>query len=403
MVASAAGRVAVAQALEAVVEERLVDQLVEAPARLRVGHRQHEPRAAAAEVEAGLGLEHHRQGRPAGRARRSPAAGGRAAARAAPAHGRLATSADHGPQAITSVSAWSVPASQPSWTRTPSLSRAADELAGDGGRVGGAVGGADDRAEHVVGAQAVRRTTGRRSRTGTPSSSCKASSLLQPRQPFLGRGDEQVADLVEERRAELLEEADARLRETNLGGGRELLADAAHRLRRRAARRLAPCRRARRRARRARRGGTRPTRRSRPRPLRRFEPRVQLALLRRARSAAARGRPPAPARRAGRATYFGRGLEREAVERAPQRRDVAGAVADERDHALREDGREAGDGARGAAVEPGLDELLGADEDVEPFEQVRLDRLERPVGDLQARRGSGAASRSCSSTRTGTA
>ena len=32
---------------------------------------------------------------------------------------------------------------------------------------------------------------------------------------------------------------------------------------------------------------------------------------------------------------------------------------------------------------PGEDERLGADEDVEPFEQVRLDRLERRVGDLQ--------------------
>src|SRR6185437_12563336 len=46
----------------------------------------------------------------------------------------------------------------------------------------------------------------------------------------LGRREEEVADLVEERRAQLLEEADARLGEQDLRLGGELLANAAHRL-----------------------------------------------------------------------------------------------------------------------------------------------------------------------------
>ena len=63
-------------------------------------------------------------------------------------------------------------------------------------------------------------------------------ALAQPREPVLGRREEQVADLEEERRAELAEERDRRLREPHLRRGRELLPHAAHRLAGRAGRDL---------------------------------------------------------------------------------------------------------------------------------------------------------------------
>src|SRR5439155_1541305 len=47
--------------LEPVGRERRVDYRLERPARLRIGHCEHEPLASAAEVEAALGLDHHRQ------------------------------------------------------------------------------------------------------------------------------------------------------------------------------------------------------------------------------------------------------------------------------------------------------------------------------------------------------
>ena len=47
--------------LEPVVEHRLVHDLVEPPARLRVAHREHEPVAAAPEVEPRFRLDDHRQ------------------------------------------------------------------------------------------------------------------------------------------------------------------------------------------------------------------------------------------------------------------------------------------------------------------------------------------------------
>ena len=54
--------------------------------------------------------------------------------------------------------------------------------------------------------------------------------LLELRQPWFRRGEEEVADLLEERLAQLAKEPDARLREPDLGLGRELLPHAAHRL-----------------------------------------------------------------------------------------------------------------------------------------------------------------------------
>jgi len=53
-------RVAAGEPREPVGEERFVDGCLERPARLRIGHREHQPVAATAEVEAALGLDHHR-------------------------------------------------------------------------------------------------------------------------------------------------------------------------------------------------------------------------------------------------------------------------------------------------------------------------------------------------------
>src|SRR5215218_889687 len=225
--------IAVMEARQAVGEERFVHDLFEPPARLRVDHRQHEPLAAAAEVEAGLLLEHHRQAlgqvelsrrqqlpnerphreldaerlshlrrpRPAGDHERVGLEGGRVAA-------------------LPHLHA--------------ELGREADELARHSRRVSGAVRLADDGTEHVGGAQALDvRRVDRLDRDAELL--LDRPTLMQRRQPLLGPRDEQVADLVEQRRAELLEETDAGLREPHLGCGRELLADSAHRLRGRAA------------------------------------------------------------------------------------------------------------------------------------------------------------------------
>ena len=126
--------------LEPVVEDRLVDRLLEAPARLGVGHREHEAVAAAAEVEAGLGLDRHRQ------ALGSAASGRRLEQLAAERPDRQldrergASSRDHGPQAITSASrVRAARGGVRSRTSTPSARRTPDELARDRRRVGDAV------------------------------------------------------------------------------------------------------------------------------------------------------------------------------------------------------------------------------------------------------------------------
>ena len=58
----------------------------------------------------------------------------------------------------------------------------------------------------------------------------ESDALFQFRNPSLGRRQEHIADLFEERRAELGEEPRARLREPHLWRRRELLPHAAHRL-----------------------------------------------------------------------------------------------------------------------------------------------------------------------------
>jgi hypothetical protein len=137
-------------------------------------------------VEAGLGLEHHRQ--VLGQVE---LAGGQQLATEGP-HGQLdprvaPSSADHGPQAITSVSASSVAASQPSRTSTPSLVARRTSSRVTGGWVGSAVGRADDRPEHVVGEQAldVRRID---PLDRHAELLLQRAPLFQRRQPFLGRG-----------------------------------------------------------------------------------------------------------------------------------------------------------------------------------------------------------------------
>ena len=76
-------------------------------------------------------------------------------------------------------------------------------------------------------------------------------------------------------------------------------------------------------------------------------------------------------------------LEREALEHRAHLRDVARAIPHEPGHELREGRRQAGDRPGRSALEALEDERLGPDEDVEPFDQERLDRLERLVRDLE--------------------
>ena len=184
-------------------------------------------------MEAGLGLEHHRQGvRHLWQlARREQLAAERAHGQLQPtrrSHLRRPRAAgDHehvaghglGVDVLTHLDA--------------QLERAAHELAGDRRRVGDSVGGAEDRPGDVVVPQAVdeRRVD---PLDGHPELLLQHAPLLELGEPLLGRREEEVADLIEQRRAELFEEADAGLREPNLGRGGELLPHPAHRLCRRA-------------------------------------------------------------------------------------------------------------------------------------------------------------------------
>ena len=75
---------------------------------------------------------------------------------------------------------------------------------------------------------------------GNAEAALELRAALERLEALLGRREEQVADLVEERRPELLEEADRRARQPHLRLGRELLPDAAHRLPRRSGGDLGP-------------------------------------------------------------------------------------------------------------------------------------------------------------------
>ena len=236
-------REAVRQPLEPVVEDRLVDGRLEAPARLGVAP----SRARAGRRGGGSGSRvsasttigsRCRQPRRAARWR---AAGGRAAEsaarrrparRARPTRGRRRSRACLRRRAGSRRACARAPRPRARAARRTSsrASPRADRRRRPRRRT-------PPRARRR--SRARRRTTRRRARPGTPSDGLELPPRLELGQPRLGRREEQVADLEEERRAELGEERDALAREPHLGRGRELLADAAHRPRGRAAADLA--------------------------------------------------------------------------------------------------------------------------------------------------------------------
>ena len=85
-------------------------------------------------------------------------------------------------------------------TSTPSPTARRTSSRVDAARIGDAVLGAERRAEHVVGREPGTKDASTRS-TGTPSSACSARRASSAARPVLGRREEQVADLVEERLA----------------------------------------------------------------------------------------------------------------------------------------------------------------------------------------------------------
>src|SRR5262249_2336676 len=115
----------------------------------------------------------------------------------------------------------------------PTRDRAADELQRHRRRIGDAVRPARNGTEDVVVANSFGRL---RIHNGHTERAVQPGPVLELGQRSLGRCQEQVADLLEERRPELLEEANARLGQPNLRLGRELLPNTAQRLRRRPAR-----------------------------------------------------------------------------------------------------------------------------------------------------------------------
>ncbi len=94
------------------------------------------------------------------------------------------------------------------------LDRSADELARRRRRVGDAVRRAERRTEHIVDARGRARARRELSLAlelldRHAELALDVAPLRERRPPRLGRGEEEVADLVEERRPELLEEPDA--------------------------------------------------------------------------------------------------------------------------------------------------------------------------------------------------
>ena len=178
------------------------------------------------------------------------------------------------------------------------------------------------------------------------------ASLLELGEARVGGREEQVADLLEERRR-APGRAGARAGERHLGLGRELLADAAHRLPRRAPGDLPPSA-STTSPRRGGRGGRRSMRRSRPRRLRRLVPPAQLLAL-------ALEQPPQrpadilPDRHPPQPRMSFSAMTREALDRGAELterwRGPRSAANDRRD-LVRVRGREPGDGARGPARSP---------------------------------------------------
>ena len=393
--------IAMTEAREPVVEHRLVDALLEPPAR----GRRRSSRARAGRPDGGSGSRSRPRppsaGRPEARAARCGAAGGTSGRTGSSTPRAAATSADHGPQAITSASAVERERVGALAQLHPARDRAPHELAGDRRRIGAPVLPTGDGADHVVGAQTgdargvdalggnaeldldargvppapparprssrrtgsrpARRTDGRATRR-RGSSSARAA----PRPPSRTAGAHRPSPSQSPRR--------------DLAGIGE------HDVLRSA---LA-------------RGGTRSTRRSRPRP---------------ATTTRATGRAP-PARRSGSARSGRarpRGSERRGARaRASPRRGTESAPAPSRSRRLRPSRRarprpprretpsRAPTTTRRARAQSLLDQRLGADEDVESLEQVRRERVPRPVETFSPRRF-GACSRRRSTTPTGTA
>ena len=222
------GWISTREAFAPVRDELLVDLLALGPARRRLVHRQAERVAAPPEVEPRLGLEDHRQvvRNPRDRAHVDELAAKRADRKAGPELRRERTGCDHEnlPVELARISAFA--------NFDPPLRRPPDELPRHLGGLGDPVLPAGDRPEHVVRAQALD-SGGIDALDGNAEATLELRSALERREPLLGRREEQVADLVEERPPELLEEADRRAGQPHLCLGRELLPHAAHCLPRR--------------------------------------------------------------------------------------------------------------------------------------------------------------------------
>ena len=230
------------------------------------------------------------------------------------------------------------------------LDRAPDELLRHGRRIGDAVLGAEDARRARRPSASPATNDGSTRSTGHAQPGLQLAPLLELGEALLGRREEEVADLVEERRPELDEEGDAlaaraapRPRSRTAAGRRPSRATSSRR-------RSCRGRTARRRGRRAAPGGRRSPLRSRRRrrPGSRQLERRQLVVgqraKRRADVARRSGRRDVPARPS---RPPGTGSRRaSARSRSASRGSLLRPLADEcRDH-LREDGGEPGDRAR---------------------------------------------------------
>ena len=215
--------------LAPVVDERVVDLLEIRPPRGRLVHRQPQAVTRPPEVEAALRLEHHRQvsGQPRHRPDLDELTAERPDRQLRPELRRVGAGRDHEHVAhdVAGVDAFA----QVDAERL----RPRHQLTRDAERIGHPVLPAGDRAEDVVHVQPVdqARVDALDRHTEPP---LQFHALLERRKPVRGRGQEQVADLLEERPSQLLEEADRLASQAYLGLCRELLAHTAHRLARRA-------------------------------------------------------------------------------------------------------------------------------------------------------------------------